>query len=62
MCLRPKTKSFTSNELPTSGRLVATVIPIVSIEDGMDENDWDGWAELTEKWGRKSSSWATTCL
>ena len=23
--------------------------PIVSIEDGMDENDWDGWKELTER-------------
>ncbi|NKI28362.1 phosphopyruvate hydratase [Arenibacter sp. 6A1] len=25
--------------------------PIVSIEDGMDENDWDGWKSLTEKIG-----------
>lgn len=25
--------------------------PIVSIEDGMDESDWDGWATLTEKVG-----------
>jgi enolase len=23
--------------------------PIISIEDGMDENDWDGWKLLTEK-------------
>jgi enolase 1/2/3 len=27
--------------------------PIVSIEDGMAENDWDGWADLTKKLGRK---------
>lgn len=27
--------------------------PIVSIEDGMDENDWDGWKLLTEKIGDK---------
>jgi len=27
--------------------------PIVSIEDGMDESDWDGWADLTEKLGRR---------
>ena len=26
--------------------------PIVSIEDGMAENDWDGWAVLTQKLGR----------
>ena len=25
--------------------------PIISIEDGMDENDWDGWKTLTEKIG-----------
>ena len=27
--------------------------PIISIEDGMDENDWDGWKILTEKIGDK---------
>ena len=27
--------------------------PIVSIEDGMDENDWEGWKYLTEKVGNK---------
>lgn len=27
--------------------------PILSIEDGMDENDWDGWKSLTEKIGDK---------
>ena len=27
--------------------------PIISIEDGMDENDWDGWKYLTEKVGDK---------
>jgi len=27
--------------------------PIISIEDGMDENDWDGWRLLTEKVGKK---------
>lgn len=27
--------------------------PIVSIEDGMDEDDWDGWKKLTEKLGDK---------
>ena len=25
--------------------------PVVSIEDGMDEEDWDGWATLTERLG-----------
>jgi len=27
--------------------------PIISIEDGMSENDWDGWKKLTEKLGGK---------
>ena len=27
--------------------------PIISIEDGMDENDWDGWKSLTDKVGNK---------
>ena len=27
--------------------------PIVSIEDGLDENDWDGWKTLTDKLGGK---------
>ncbi|MFR3960604.1 MAG: surface-displayed alpha-enolase, partial [Streptococcus salivarius] len=27
--------------------------PIITIEDGMDENDWDGWKALTERLGGK---------
>jgi enolase len=27
--------------------------PILSIEDGMDESDWDGWALLTQKLGKR---------
>lgn len=32
---------------------LADKYPIISIEDGMDENDWDGWKYLTEKIGNK---------
>jgi enolase len=32
---------------------LAAKYPIISIEDGMDENDWDGWKMLTEKIGDK---------
>ncbi|MBU6179317.1 MAG: phosphopyruvate hydratase [Verrucomicrobia bacterium] len=28
--------------------------PIISIEDGCDENDWDGWKTITEKMGAKT--------
>jgi len=32
---------------------LASKYPIISIEDGMDENDWKGWKYLTEKIGDK---------
>lgn len=32
---------------------LAANYPIISIEDGMDESDWDGWADLTSKIGDK---------
>ncbi|MGB8375446.1 MAG: phosphopyruvate hydratase [Salegentibacter sp.] len=32
---------------------LASKYPIISIEDGMDENDWDGWKVLTDKVGDK---------
>lgn len=34
--------------------------PIITIEDGMDENDWDGWKILTERLGKKFNSLVTT--
>ena len=35
-------------------RLCATEFPIISIEDGCAENDWDGWKKLTERLGDKT--------
>ena len=35
--------------------------PIVSLEDGLAEEDWAGWRELTARLGDGSSSSATTC-
>ena len=32
---------------------LAAKYPIISIEDGMDENDWEGWKYLTQKIGHK---------
>ncbi|WP_438963258.1 phosphopyruvate hydratase [Winogradskyella sp.] len=32
---------------------LAAKYPIISIEDGMDENDWDGWKDLTDRIGDK---------
>jgi enolase len=44
-------------ELDTKGmvdfyRKLCEQFPIVSIEDGMAENDWDGWVALTQAIGR----------
>ena len=33
---------------------LATKYPIISIEDGMQEDDWDGWKYLTDKIGNKT--------
>ncbi|HRD48604.1 MAG: phosphopyruvate hydratase [Candidatus Competibacter sp.] len=45
--------SFTSAEFAAKLADWAARYPIVSIEDGMDESDWDGWAELTRLLGKK---------
>lgn len=36
--------------------------PIVTIEDGMAEDDWVGWKLLTQRLGSRCRSWVTTCL
>eukprot|EP01090_Pellita_catalonica_P000089 TRINITY_DN10061_c0_g1_i1.p1 TRINITY_DN10061_c0_g1~~TRINITY_DN10061_c0_g1_i1.p1 ORF type:complete len:424 (-),score=110.28 TRINITY_DN10061_c0_g1_i1:8-1279(-) len=41
----------TSEEQTTYLAELCEKYPIISIEDGMDENDWDGWKMLTEKVG-----------
>ena len=45
--------SFTSAQFIDILATWADKYPIVSIEDGMAENDWDGWATLTQKLGKK---------
>tara|TARA_R100001369_G_scaffold92815_1_gene140097 strand:+ start:6515 stop:7801 length:1287 start_codon:yes stop_codon:yes gene_type:complete len=46
-------KIRTSEEQATYLAELCSKYPIISIEDGMDENDWDGWKSLTEKVGNK---------
>jgi enolase len=46
-------KQFTSAEFSDYLAALAAKYPILSIEDGKDESDWDGWADLTKKIGHK---------
>jgi enolase len=46
-------EEFTSSEMVDFWADWCQRYPIVSIEDGLDENDWTGWAELTQKLGKK---------
>lgn len=47
-------KSFSSAEFADYLATLVNKYPILSIEDGMDESDWDGWKVLTEKLGDKT--------
>ncbi len=51
--LRHEGRSLTSDELAAYWADLAARYPIVSIEDGMDEEDWDGWRALTERLGER---------
>jgi enolase len=44
-------RRLTSDELAAYWADLAARYPIVSIEDGMDEEDWDGWKMLTDRLG-----------
>lgn len=46
-------KQFTSKELVDYWYELCNKYPIYSIEDGLDEEDWEGWKYLTEKLGNK---------
>ncbi len=46
-------KSFDATGFADYLQALSESYPIISIEDGMDESDWDGWATLTQKIGDK---------
>jgi enolase len=46
-------RAFSSEEFADYLADLSRQYPILSIEDGMDESDWPGWADLTEKLGDK---------
>ncbi len=51
---QPKSgKDFTTDELIEHWAALCEKYPIISIEDGLDEEDWEGWQKLTAKLGGK---------
>ena len=51
---QPKSgKEFTSDELIAHWESLIDKYPIISIEDGLDEEDWEGWQKMTAKIGGK---------
>ncbi len=51
--LKGEGKSLTSEGFVDYLEDLFNRFPIISIEDGMDEDDWDGWAALTDRIGHK---------
>jgi len=49
--LEHENRSLTAEEMADYWVSAADRFPIVSIEDGMDEEDWEGWKQLTTKLG-----------
>lgn len=52
-CLAAEKRQFSSEEFASKLASWASNFPILSIEDGMSEDDWEGWRLLTEQLGSK---------
>ncbi|MBQ9495411.1 MAG: phosphopyruvate hydratase [Treponema sp.] len=52
--VQPKSgKKFTADELIAHWKSLVEKYPIISIEDGLDEEDWEGWQKLTKELGNR---------
>ena len=47
-------KLISADELIQAYERMVSKYPVVSIEDGLDENDWSGWKTLTNRLGKKT--------
>ena len=52
-CLKGEGRELCSEELIEYYEKLISKYPIVSIEDGLSEDDWEGWKKLTQKLGNK---------
>ncbi|HBG65404.1 MAG TPA: phosphopyruvate hydratase [Treponema sp.] len=51
---QPKSgRDFTTDELIAHWKSLVDKYPIISIEDGLDEEDWEGWQKMTKELGQK---------
>ena len=50
--LESENKAFSSDEMVEYLASLVKKYPIISIEDGLDENDWEGWTKLNKKLGK----------
>jgi enolase len=51
---QPKSgKTYTSDQLIRHWAKLANEYPLISLEDGMAEGDWEGWKKLNDKLGKK---------
>ena len=50
--LDSENKIFSSNEMIEYLASLVSKYPIISIEDGLDENDWEGWTNLNKRLGK----------
>ena len=51
--LKSENKTLTTEEMINYLEELTKEYPIISIEDGLDQNDWTGWRHLTKKLGKK---------
>lgn len=51
--LKSENKTLTSEEMIAFLEKLVHTYPIISIEDGLDQNDWVGWKQLTKRLGKK---------
>ena len=51
--LRTEKKELSSGEMTDYYKRMIDTYPVISIEDGLSEDDWDGWSEMTKTLGGK---------
>jgi len=52
-CLSSENEQYDSKELINYYKNLCNKYPIISIEDGLDQNDWDGWVKMNKTLGDK---------